>query len=479
MKKLSALFLMLFLYVPGIKGHVLSNTDSPVRLSETYELANIILALTDYGKTDPWEVSQQSAYYQQVRAHFDQYSNHPLLKKVNYSRQQWENYLSFRTDSYAFSFDAANHLVRKFPLVTNQGFNPFEENLSLIEDFVNLSGFRQFYKDHIPYYQDLSKAYLDSQHYPEMLRFLEKELGKHAVSSTYAIVMSPLVGRMNCHRRVAGTDTDFITLPNFLLTGKAVKEASQEEIASGTHMLFTELDHAFVNPLTEKYRSLVRANFDNQLWDTGSGYETDSLATFNEYMTWGIYNLFVEQYFPSVAAKVSLDWTLQNETRGFYASALFTKELTTLYHTRKRGQTIKDIYPAFIKRLGLLKDSLSKPVIKVCNLNNETIHDTIATFVIEFSEPMYQVLSFEVIRVIEQNGKTKTEQITLTTANNGLAWSDNGKVMSFQLRLVNDATNHLVFNYPWKTLTPLKSLRGIDLPPYSKIKTTVKVSGKQ
>lgn len=473
MKKLSALFVMLFLYVPGIMGQVLSNPDSPVRLSETYELANIILAMTDYGKTDPWEVSQQSAYYQEVRTHFDQYKNHPLLTKVNYSRQQWENYLSFRTDSYAFSFDAENHLVRKFPMVTNKGFNPFEENINLIEDFVKLSGFRKFYQTHSSYYQDLSKAYLASQHYPEMRRFLEKELGKHSVTSTYAIVMSPLVGRMNCHRRVAGIDTDFITLPNFLLTGKAIKEASQEEVASGTHMLFTELDHAFVNPLTEKYRSLVRANFDNQLWDAGSGYETDSLATFNEYMTWGIYNLFVEQYFPSVAAQVSLDWTLQNETRGFYASALFTKELTTRYHIRKPGQTIKDIYPAFIKRLGLLKESLSKPAIRACNLNDKTIHDTTATFVIEFSEPMHQAPSFEVIRVIEENGKTRTEQITLTTANNGLAWSDNGREVSFHLSLVKDMVNHLVFNYPWKTVTPLKSLRGIDLPPYSHIKTTV------
>ena len=239
-------------------------------------------------------------------------------------------------------------------------------------------------------------------------------------------------------------------------------------------MLFTELDHAFVNPLTEKYHSLVRANFDNQLWDAGSGYETDSLATFNEYMTWGIYDIFVAQYFPSVARKVSIDWTLQNETRGFYASALFTKELTTRYHHRKPGQTIKDIYPAFIKRLGLLKDSVSKPVIQACNLNNQTIHDTTATFVIEFSEPMRPLPSFEVIRVIEHNGKTKSETQTLTNLNNGLVWSEKGKVVSFQLSLVKDTVNHLVFNYPWKTLTPLRNLQGIDLPPYSKIKTTVK-----
>ncbi|WP_259015605.1 DUF4932 domain-containing protein [Emticicia fluvialis] len=473
MKKLSAIFLMLFFSVQASMGQILSEPDSPVRLSETYELANIILALTDYGKSDPWEVSQQSGYYQQVRSHFDRFGNHPLLTKVNYSRQQWENYLSFRTDAYAFSFDAVNHLVRKFPMVTNKGFNPFEENLQQIEDFVNVSGFRQFYKAHASYYQELATAYLASQHYPAMLGFLEKELGKHAVGSTYAMVMSPLVGRMNCHRRVNGIETDFITLPDFLLTGKAIKEASQEEIASGTHMLFTELDHAFVNPLSEKYRSLIKAHFDNQLWDAGSGYEKDTLATFNEYMTWAVYDIFVEQYFPSVATKVSLDWTMQNETRGFYASALFTKELKTLYHNRKPKQTLKDIYATFIKRTGLLKTSLTKPMIQECDLNNKTIHDTTATFVIRFSEPMHQASSFTVVRVIEQNGEVKAEQVTVNSANNNLAWSDNGIVVSFRLGLVNDTVNHLVLNYPWKTITPLQSIHGINLAPFSHIKTTV------
>ncbi|RFS14190.1 DUF4932 domain-containing protein [Emticicia sp. C21] len=470
MKKLSVLFFMLFLNVFCLKGQA----DSPIRLSETYELANIILALTEYGKTDQWEVSQQSAYYTEVRAYFAQFSNHPLLTKVNYSRQKWESYLSFRTDSYAFSFNDANHLIRKFPMVTNEGFNPFEENLSLIEDFAKISEFRKFYQAHLSYYQNLAKAYLVSQHYPEMRQFLEKELGKQVITGSYTIVMSPLVGRMNCHRKVNGIDTDFITLPGFLLTGKTVKEASQEEIASGTHMLFTELDHAFVNPLTYKHRLLVRANFDNKLWDAGSGYETDSLATFNEYMTWGLYDIFVEQYFPSVANKVSTDWTLQNETRGFYASALFTKELTTLYHNRKSGQTIKDIYPTFIRQLGLLKTSLSKPLIQACNLDNQTISDTTATFVIEFSEPMNQLLSFEVIRVVEENGKTKSEKLIVTAEGNNVVWSDKGKVVSFQLRLIKNVANHLIFNYPWKTLTPLSSVQGIDLPPYSKIKTTVK-----
>lgn len=57
-------------------------------------------------------------------------------------------------------------------------------------------------------------------------------------------------------------------------------------IASGRHRLFTELDHAFVNSLTDQFRDLLPANFPIEEWDAGSGYQTDSMATFNEYMTW-------------------------------------------------------------------------------------------------------------------------------------------------------------------------------------------------
>jgi hypothetical protein len=474
MTKLSTLLLlMLFLSSSCLMGQAVPETNSPVRLSETYELANIILALTDYGKTDPWEVSQQSAYYREVRVHFDQYSTHPLLAKVNYSRQKWESYLSFRTDAYAFAFDSTSHLVRRFPFAANLGFNPFEENLALIADFVRLTGFRQFYQRHMPYYQGLASTYLVSQRYPEMLGFLEKELGKRPDISSYAIVFSPLVGRMNCHRMVAGVGTDFTTLPDFLLTGKTIQAASQEAIASGTHMLFTELDHAFVNPLTEQYRSLVKANFANSQWDSGSGYERDSLATFNEYMTWAIYDLYVQQYFPAIAAKVSTDWMLQNETRGFYASALFNKELAMFYQQRKPGQTLKDIYPAFIKRLGKLRASLRKPTIKACNLADKTISDTTATFIIHFSEPMHQLALIEVVRAADEHGKTKQERLTVTAQSNGLTWSANGSIMRFRLNLVSGASNRLLFNYPWKSLIPLRSRRGIDLTPFTQIKTTV------
>lgn len=463
------------LFWVGFGSRVVAQSGpSPVRLSETYELANIILALTDYGKTDPWEVAQHSAYYNDVRAHFAPYAHHPLLTAVNYSREKWESYLSFRTDAYAFSFDANDRLVRTTDFQANKGFNPFEEQLSLINDFVRITGFRQFYRAHLPYYQRLAADYLASQGYDEMRNFLERELGKRTELTAYAIVLSPLVGRMNCHRTVAGVGTDFITLPDFLLDGRAVNKATRAEIASGGHMLFTELDHAFVNPVTAQNRALLAANFTASRWDTGSGYERDSAGVFNEYMTWAVYDLYLQAHFPDVSTTVSQDWALQNATRGFFASSVFSRELARLYNTRRPGQTLRDLYPAFIQRLGALDSALSQPIIVHGNLDKQTIADTVATLIIRFSEPMAADTSLDLIRASEQAGTViRQERVTLTPATSGLRWTDGGTTLHVRVRLTADAMNHLVFNYPWRTRMVFRSQNGVDLKPYSRISTRV------
>lgn len=58
----------------ALMGKQNGGVRSLVRLSEPYELANIILALTPYGKSDPWEVAKNSAYYREVREHFDDFA---------------------------------------------------------------------------------------------------------------------------------------------------------------------------------------------------------------------------------------------------------------------------------------------------------------------------------------------------------------------------------------------------------------------
>lgn len=138
----SIIFITLVLLF-AVKAH---SQESVVKFNETYELANIILSLTEYGKTDRNEVNKNTAYYQEVLAHFDTYKSHPLISKVNYSRELWDKLLSFRTDAVAFEFDPNGNLHRKHKFYAmGKEINEFEDNKALIEDFARKSGFREFY----------------------------------------------------------------------------------------------------------------------------------------------------------------------------------------------------------------------------------------------------------------------------------------------------------------------------------------------
>jgi hypothetical protein len=424
--------------------------------SETYELSNIILALTPYGKSDPWEVQKKSPYYNEIIAYFDKYANHPLINKVNYSREKWDYYLSFRTDAYAFEFDNSNKLIRKWKFRAIDTLNEFEKNIDLVNDFVKVSGFRDFYKQHKTYQDNLLSAYTKSQMLPEVLQFLKTEFGDYSINGEFAIVISPLVNRMNCQRKVNGIQSSFITLPVTVLTTDSLKNIPVKNLADDLHSLFTEIDHSFVNPTTDKYKELYKQSFDPNKWDFGSGYEKYEFATFNEYMTWAAYDIFIYKYFPDVAAEVNQNWAQQNESRGFYASLPFNLKLKELYDNKKDNEKIADLFPKLLKWCKEVQSNLSWPKVQ----NSEITKDKIT---LTFTEPMEKLTKFDAYLVIKKDQPVQ-KRIVITPK-----WGRDGKTISFKSPFDDNYQCFLYLNSPWDTFTAIKSKKGIDLDAYTKI----------
>lgn len=315
-----------------------------ISMPETYELSNIILALTEYGRADEWEVQKHTDYYNEVIRFFEPVKAHPLLQKVNYSRTLWEDYLSFRTDAAAFKFDERGQLVRTTEFYANKGHNPFDVNLDLINDFVEQSKYREFYNAHRPLYNSIVANYSGYYMLDTMQMFLENESGiKATTTGKYQVILSPLVGRMNCHRTIDSVTTaDFPTLSTALIENNASKINDQAQRAIEIHTLFTEMDHGYVNPVTDLFAKDVAKQFNTEYWDRQSGYE--GLNCFNEYMTWALYDIFVEKYFPAIADSISTQWHYQNAQRGFYASNLFAAQLKTLYRHKRSTESLQDLY---------------------------------------------------------------------------------------------------------------------------------------
>lgn len=444
-----------------------SNAQREVEVSipETYELSNIILALTEYGKADQWEVNKSSTYYNEVLKFFEPVKNHPVLKKANYSRDLWQAYLSFRTDAIAYKFNNDNQLIRTNNFYTNNGFKPFDSSLSLVNDFILKSKFREFYSGHKTYYSSIVKQYNNYYMLQEARTFLQKlsdDSRQKKRRAQYEIILSPLVGRMNCHRNIdSNTVADFPSLSSALINENRAEISNQAKRAVEIHTLFTEMDHGYVNPVTDKYADLVREKFDNKYWDIKSGYK--ELSCFNEYMTWAVYDLFTREYFPQYADSINAQWHYQNAGRGFYASNLFAKQFLNTFY-KSKDKKLSSIYPDLLKWTVENQNKNKLPKINV-----ERPQDTIFTvsgskIIIPFSDNMDTTLrqiSFIISR-IENNRNKGKEFFTITQKH--FEWID-AKTLQMETPVNYDAFS-IIFNW-WGCGYPLIGENGIFLSPYS------------
>lgn len=381
-----------------------------IESTETYELSNVILALTPYGQEDEYEVQKGTGYYKEVMEYFKPYMNHPLLSKVNYSRQKWEDYLSFRTDAYAFGFDAKGKIKRRFSFFANKGHQPFDDNLKLVQDFCDKSNFRAFYKNHAAYFEGILKKYKSYYMTDKMRAFLIEEFGVQKRNTKNIIVVSPLVNRMNCRRNInKTTGADFATLGLHLIndSNEPVNEYQQIE---DMHTLFTEMDHGYVNPVTTQYQKEVKENFNYTYWDRKSGYTDEDC--FNEYMTWSVYDVFTTKYFPRYALQANRTWHLQNSTRGFIASGMFGEKLLALYH--RGGKKIKDLYPELLKWTNEVQTKITVPQLDKDTLymSAKQMNDTLR---IEFTEALREVYQLDCPLFKVENGeRTRLKMLSLT-----------------------------------------------------------------
>jgi hypothetical protein len=124
-----------------------------------------------------------------------------------------------------------------------------------------------------------------------------------------------------------------------------------EKVSEGlvTRVVFTEIDHNYVNPETDKYLEKVNEYFgDRNMWAAGKeskGY-TSPYTIFNEYMTWSVYLLYCyDQYEPEnfeVINKRIVSYIINR--RGFHRFDDFHNTLLKLYSERETGTTIADLY---------------------------------------------------------------------------------------------------------------------------------------
>lgn len=457
MKKLMFFVLLIFTL------KVTAQESLIVELPETYELSNIILAMTKYGQSDKLEVQKNSAYYREILDYFEPVKNHPLLDSVNYSRAKWDYYLSFRTDAYAYTFDATGKLKRVNDFYSMDELKPFDTHLALINDFVTKSKFRQFYQQHQTFYNYIINNYKTYFHVAASFTFLNERIGKPAnfnSNQKYIVVLSPLVYRMNCHRDIDDqTVADFPSASEDFINGITSGNPISRVVQS--HNLFTEADHGYINPISDKYEKLITQSFDTKKWDMESGYE--GISVFNEYMTWAVYDLFIKEYFPDKADSIAIQWQYQNADRGFWAQNIFANKMVELYY--KKGQKkFESIYVPFLKWCKKAGPNITQPTM-VGTDPEHFVKVDLNRLELNFSEPMNTKLPIDV-QIFEFKNEKATGNKKIITLK-GHQWSNQGKTLSFKIDTPFEEFV-LKFNW-WGNGKPLVSKNGIFLAPGSSV----------
>jgi hypothetical protein len=319
-------------------------------IPEVQELVHIVMALTPTGKADTNMVNHKGEYYQKVMQTFKAFESDPLVLKIEerLSQNSYGDYAILKMDACAFYFDG-NRIEQDsvYDKLSWGGVNQIEPYVAELEHFANASGFRDFYQNHKPYYVQLIQEMESSIPIRKQWAWLEKNFENKY--DHYRITFSPLVNGSHStnHFMQAGFNQTvmFIRGP---ITDPQYKKAVRNGLME--LMVFTEIDHNYVNPLSDRYMNEIQSALPNlTAWATTEAlaYYPNEYAVFNEYMTWAVYSLYArEQYkkkdFDALNAYIE---KMMVELRGFTKYKEFNRELLARFKKKGKGQGIEVLYP--------------------------------------------------------------------------------------------------------------------------------------
>jgi hypothetical protein len=325
-------------YIRANTGKVL------VEIPEVFELANIAIAISESGLNDLHRVHKKGAYYERVLKHFMPFKDHPLLKEhdLNYNF----GYM-FRDNSICYIFEG-DRIVHGGLYSNMRSPDLFKKQLKLVEDFARDSNFRKFYRDNLPYYQEQIQLYRQKVPVRKMWTWLEERFP--ARDDCYKVVFSPLIGAS--HETCSFENNGFSETIMFI-SGPGESKDTSNKIEEGflSRVVFTEIDHNYVNRVTENHANRVNKAFaDLDAWNQQSGYRRPEY-TFNEYMTWAVFVLYAYDNYEKQDAEVIVKKSTVDTmvySRKFVRFKEFAEVLLELYRNRTQGQSIPDLYPAIL-----------------------------------------------------------------------------------------------------------------------------------
>lgn len=337
------------------------NNKTIIAVPEVYELVNVVIALTNKGLNDSDLVNHETSYYTDVINYFGKYKTEEVVLIFDSILQnQWWKYFYLKMDAYAFEYKKGkitNYGV--YDRVNWEFVNTLQPYMIQLEDFYRLTKFSEFYNAHEKYYNNQIAYMRDSLN----IKGMQNWLNKNFPSTNYncvKVIYSPLVnGSQSAIKFENNGFREAQVHVNFPYPDESDKKYSPTvNLLRNSMVIFTELNHSYINPEAEKYADnddFIAAFKDLTIWEEeNSAAEMsyrNSIKCFEEYLNWSLVSLYVTDNVPSDVQETLITNIEINtqDVRGFSKFRAFNRELIRLYKEKENEETIADLFPLIIK----------------------------------------------------------------------------------------------------------------------------------
>jgi hypothetical protein len=321
-----------------------------IQVPEVKELLMVIFAVTPTGLADTKSMiinHDSTEYYLEVVEKFSPFKDEVIVNKMDsLIKKNW--FINLKADACALIFDENNKLTKSTIYDRMRGgSNILDPYIPLLNDFAKKSDFRVFYRNHKNLYDSLIAWQDNVISTKKQWDWLENQFPDHSYDN-YKITFSPLV--KGNHSTVRFNNNGFKQAVMFIRPPYHVKNVNQE-VSNGliTRFVFTEIDHNYVNPESDKYIKKINECFDDRnMWTNGResiGYQTP-YKIFNEYMTWSVYLLYCYDQYDKKDFEIINDRIVNyvKNRRGFHRFDDFHGTMLKLYNERTAPTTVSELY---------------------------------------------------------------------------------------------------------------------------------------
>jgi len=332
-----------------------------IEINEVQELTHVLMAMTTVGSNDSNMINHDNEYYKKLISRFSPFRGHKAVNIVDsLLKESVIYYILLSSNATGFKFEGKNITktnIYTFPAkavgTTQITEDPILKYQKEFENFAYVSRFREFFAEQDTLYDKIKSDYEKYADIDKQKNWLEKKF-KYNINS-YRVLTSPLIGGINA--TITFEDNNFketlLYLP--IITRKHELPEDINKVMN-SRVIFTEIDHNYVGPMSERHRENIDTIFNNRsFWVNSSNKSTmhypNPIKVFDEYMTWGLFILYVSDTFPN--NQELIDYVVDHVdnkmiSKGFPKARDFNQELFRLYK-RNLDMPMEQLYKGILE----------------------------------------------------------------------------------------------------------------------------------